>query len=80
MMDLLKDKRYNESVNELTSDQVIATQVMVAMQRCDKIIKDLIKNDVAKRDKKKALELMKLYKKHFVEFSVKAKAANPLED
>mgnify|MGYP001303264294 CR=1 FL=1 len=80
MMDLLKDKRYNESVNELTTNQVIATQVMVAMQRCDKIIKDLIKNDVAKRDKKKALELMKLYKKHFVEFSAKAKAANPLED
>ena len=40
-----------------------------------------VKNpDIAKRDKKKALELMKLYKKHFVEFSVKAKAANPLED
>ena len=67
-------------LDELTPQQVIATQVMVAMQRCDNIIKDLIKNEVAKRDKKKALELMKLYKKYFVEFSSRAQSANPLVD
>ena len=50
------------------------------MQKCDNIIKDLIKNEVAKRDKKKALELMKLYKKYFVEFSSRAQSANPLVD
>ena len=67
-------------LNELTTQQVISIQVTTAIDRCDKIIKDLIKNEVGKRDKKKALELMKLYKKYWVEFSARAKSANPLKE
>ena len=67
-------------LNELTPQQVISIQVTTAIDRCDKIIKDLIKNEVGKRDKKKALELMKLYKKYWVEFSARAKSANPLKE
>ena len=67
-------------LNELTQQQVISIQVTTAIDRCDKIIKDLIKNEVGKRDKKKALELMKLYKKYWVEFSARAKSANPLKE
>ena len=67
-------------LNELTTQQVISIQVTTAVDRCDKIIKDLIKNEVGKRDKKKALELMKLYKKYWVEFSARAKSANPLKE
>ena len=44
------------------------------MNKFDNDIKTSIK-DIAKTDKKKALELMKLYKKHWVEFSIKAKKA-----
>ena len=67
-------------LDELTTQQVISIQVTTAIDRCDKIIKDLIKNEVAKSDKKKALELMKLYKKYWVEFSSRAKSANPLKE
>ena len=67
-------------LNELTTQQVISIQVTTAIDRCDKIIKDLIKNEVGKRDKKKALELMKLYKKYWVDISARAKSANPLKE
>jgi|MDTC01.1.fsa_nt_gb hypothetical protein len=67
------------TLNELTPQQVIATLVDVAMRRTDNIIKALVK-DVAKRDRNKAMELMKLYKKYFVEFSSRAKVSNPIKD
>ena len=75
-----KKYMHERKLNELTPQQVISIQVTTAIDRCDKIIKDLIKNEVAKRDKKKALELMKLYKKYWVEFSSRAKSANPLKE
>ena len=79
---LTRKKKYmhERKLNELTPQQVISIQVTTAIDRCDKIIKDLIKNEVAKRDKKKALELMKLYKKYWVEFSSRAKSSNPLKE
>ena len=79
---LIRKKKYmhERKLNELTPQQAISIQVTTAIDRCDKIIKDLIKNEVAKRDKKKALELMKLYKKYWVEFSSRAKSANPLKE
>tara|TARA_R100001015_G_C4605282_1_gene160303 strand:- start:37 stop:735 length:699 start_codon:yes stop_codon:yes gene_type:complete len=79
---LIRKKKYmhERKLNELTPQQAISIQVSTAIDRCDKIIKDLIKNEVARRDKKKALELMKLYKKYWVEFSSRAKSANPLKE
>ena len=79
---LIRKKKYmhERKLNELTPQQAISIQVSTAIDRCDKIIKALIKNEVAKRDKKKALELMKLYKKYWVEFSSRAKSANPLKE
>ena len=79
---LIRKKKYmhERKLNELTPQQAISIQVSTAIDRCDKIIKDLIKNEVARRDKKKALELMKLYKKYWVEFSSRAKTANPLKE
>lgn len=79
---LIRKKKYmhERKLNELTPQQAISIQVTTAIDRCDKIIKDLIKNEVARRDKKKALELMKLYKKYWVEFSSRAKSANPLKE
>ena len=79
---LIRKKKYmhERKLNELTPQQAISIQVSTAIDRCDKIIKDLIKNEVARRDKKKALQLMKLYKKYWVEFSSRAKSANPLKE
>ena len=68
-----------ESVNELTSGQVIATNIEVALGRADRIIRDAIK-DSARRDRRKGIELMKLYKKHFVEFAANARITAPLEE
>tara|TARA_B100000900_G_C20539964_1_gene700006 strand:+ start:544 stop:1449 length:906 start_codon:yes stop_codon:yes gene_type:complete len=81
--DLLRRKKYylhENRLDELTSDQVIALQLEIALNRADKIIKDVIKTEVAKRDRKKALEIMKLYKRYFVEFSARVKASNPIKD
>ena len=59
-----------ESVNEVSS--MINKVANNHMDKFDNDIKTSIK-DIGKTDKKKALELMKLYKKHWVEFSIKAK-------
>ena len=59
-----------ESVNEVSS--MISKVANNHMNKFDNDIKISIK-DIGKTDKKKALELMKLYKKHWVEFSIKAK-------
>lgn len=76
----LKDRfSKKENVNELTSGQVIATNIEVALGRADRIIRDAIK-DSARRDRRKGIELMKLYKKHFVEFAANARITAPLEE
>ena len=64
--------RMKESVNEVSS--MINKIANNHMNKFDNDIKTSIK-DIGKTDKKKALELMKLYKKHWVEFSIKAKKA-----
>tara|TARA_Y100000114_G_scaffold143551_1_gene151218 strand:+ start:269 stop:1243 length:975 start_codon:yes stop_codon:yes gene_type:complete len=71
--------KIKEGVNELTSGQVIATNIEVALGRADRIIRDAIK-DSARRDRRKGIELMKLYKKHFVEFAANARITAPLEE
>ena len=54
----LKDRfSKKENVNELTSGQVIATNIEVALGRADRIIRDAIK-DSARRDRRKGIELM----------------------
>ena len=61
-----------ESVDENMYDMSVFNLAVSHMGKFEKDFKRLIKSANAK-DKKKALELMKVYKKHWIEFSVKVK-------
>ena len=57
----MKKGKVNESVNESKE-----------LTKIDKMLKDKIKQ-IGKKDKQRALKLMKIYKDHWLEFSIKAK-------
>ena len=61
-----------ESVDENMYDMSVFNLAVSHMGKFEKDFKRLIKSANVK-DKKKALELMKVYKKHWIEFSVKVK-------
>ena len=64
-----------ESVNEFKNDLDLDYDVLVhRMGNFDKDIKKIIKS-IGAADRKIGMELMKIYKKHWVEFSIKAKKA-----
>tara|TARA_Y100000401_G_scaffold72331_1_gene58405 strand:- start:22 stop:579 length:558 start_codon:yes stop_codon:yes gene_type:complete len=68
----LKKDKLTESVDENMYDMSVFNLAVSHMGKFEKDFKRLIKSANAK-DKKKALELMKVYKKHWIEFSVKVK-------
>ena len=74
MIKKLRDRKRksNESVDENMYDMSVFNLAVSHMGKFEKDFKRLIKSANVK-DKKKALELMKVYKKHWIEFSVKVK-------
>lgn len=68
----LKKSKLTEDIDENMYDMSVFNLAVSHMGKFEKDFKRLIKSANVK-DKKKALELMKVYKKHWIEFSVKVK-------
>jgi hypothetical protein len=68
----MKGSFYKRIMNESLYDDSQTQLANSYISRFDKDIKGVIKG-IGIKDKKSAVELMKLYKKHWVEFSIKTK-------